>query len=1422
MSAQDTHDVAHKVLKENDPANDVSAAVSTREAGLEQEVEKTLEDQLLGRLSPQHLQELRDASLSDEYILKMACRTVRRCVDALPSSLEYLEGNATWDTGLLYDLELCDGVQTAIIKVPPGFETSSGDTEAKYISPGKFHDPDKVVSFAWRRKINEDTERVLLVEGVKQSAAAEEHLKDEKTAVVFFNGVNAADIGGKGGDSEPFKALYRSIKGLDVVIAPDADAGTNARVYDGVRGLGELCESSAKSVKYLVLPNFPGAAKSAGLDDYLAFQEPRDRAEAMSVLLEKHVLGKPAKKKPRYKKEAPSEEELAKKAGTRKVVSAPVSDGMLRYRGLLDVYEKTLFGVTLFSQDGVLYEAVKRGGTVSLSLVSRTRAHALAKDSVLFVDTESEKAKTYTPSMSDSDSALDGAGRSAPEIKGVVHTPLIREDFSFRTEPGFDEASGVFVHLDSSLEGLTVKENVSKERVDECRELILDALADFPFKSGLDRARAVGMVLTLLLRPLLPTSPGQVAFAALPGTGKNLLVNVACIIATGEPCPVLPRVKNNDELQKDLYARVAAKDAAVCFDEVERLDSPPLRAVLTTPKLTGRILGSSETPTVENRLSLFFTGNNIDISNDMGRRVSTVHLALEDATVAPEERGGFKHPELLEYVKKNRKELLQAFYDVIVAWVEADQPACPTYEKAPMGSFERWHRVVGGILYFLGLGDIREDYRALKESLDFDGAANEEYLCWLFEVFGDENFSAAQVVSEVAKDGTAFVPSPRTLPEGVRSISEAKPTEVGTAHRQLLGKPYGGLVLRRRPKSHRNKAAWRYFIEDLDGSGGDGGGGGRGGEAPVPTPPSPTGAGVSATSDESTTVVFDLETGSAEDAVIATDRSFVKIAAYSVNGAEPVVTDDIEALVEVLRGADRVVGQNVVQYDLPLLKRLYDLELDPGVAHDTLILARIVDPPVSGSGKTKSYALDAVAERLGHDGKLLDDGVSALKNLANQYGGFDAIPNDNETYRKYAAQDVKATAELYADLLPQALEAVGEDVIAEEHELAAVLALTEFAGVRVDVDAVEEFLAREAAVKADAYPWLVEHVGVPDEGKKPHTSRAGKAALSEYLEKAGITPPVNAKGNFCFDKDTRRQLVRQHPDNEALLALVKRLDAVSDAETPASTVKAALREDGRVYPSIRVAQATGRLSTRTPAMTVFGSRGDLVEQRTMILPDEGEVLLSADLSQIDQRCLAAGAGDENYAAMFQPGRDSHTELAIRVFDDECRRQDAKALGHAVNYGKGARKFAEDSGLSLEEAEKLLRGFKAEFTQLELLKEKLRNQAKKTGFISTAFGRRVAVNPERAYTAAPAAYGQGTARDVFVKGILALPKDVQQMIRIYVHDEVVLSVPKDRVDEVREAVLSAFCGVELPSVEGARIPVLAEAGDPGKNWAEAGH
>lgn len=72
--------------------------------------------------------------------------------------------------------------------------------------------------------------------------------------------------------------------------------------------------------------------------------------------------------------------------------------------------------------------------------------------------------------------------------------------------------------------------------------------------------------------------------------------------------------------------------------------------------------------------------------------------------------------------------------------------------------------------------------------------------------------------------------------------------------------------------------------------------------------------------------------------------------------------------------------------------------------------------------------------------------------------------------------------------------------------------------------------------------------------------------------------------------------------------------------------------------------------------------------REIFLPEPGHLLISADLSQVDARAIAAWSQDPTYIEIFTSGRDLHAEVAVQVFGDIGMREQAKAIGHGWSYG----------------------------------------------------------------------------------------------------------------------------------------------------------
>ncbi len=1388
MTGKKNPAVASDRTKEADLSN--TSEVGATHAASSVPVQSVLDQ----RLSAEHFTELQASAISDDVIETSGAYTAWER-DDLPDPLLWIGDRDGALPALVFPLTEAGKGNTWQVKPQPGSVTLADGRSPKYIGPSKnsgYPSP----ALVERRAVDDTTRRVLVVEGTKQALAVMS-ATDESTAVYGLSGITSW----MGGDDGPSSA-FQLVGGLPVYIVADADASKNRMVYDGAVGVGELCRQwGASPVRFV---RFPGSGKQ-GIDDVLGGIDSPAQREKMLELWVKQAEDKPAKKRPSLSGTIPTKDTPQGAEGSAKpTISTDLHDDKIWEAVDNAVYEK-FAGKRLFRSDHKLVCLVHRDGRQHLIPVSNALAVDLSAQAIRIVHSTQTKSKVRALSDKDAATIFNGArvGRY-PRIEGIVETPVLTPSGRILSEPGYDEETGLLLDLSDDLDGFHVPDDPSQEEIAAARELLEEVFVDFPFKTEADRTRAIGMVLTLLVRPSCDTSPMHVISANTPGTGKGMLMSAVSMIAHGDKARLQKMPHHDEEMQKVLTSALLAGRTMLVFDETgEGIDSLSLAAMLTSTYYEGRILGESRHVSIKNSACVFAAGSNVAVKKDLGRR--TVMVELKTSLTNPEARDDFTHPDLPGWIKDNRRALLEAAFTLIRAWIVAGEPAPAPGQ--PVGSFEDWYHVVGGVLEHAGRRDLMLGVREQRAQHNESELEDLAHLHWLSENF-HEPFLAYHVECLI-DEAEGFVP----LPSGIQTLEEATAKRLGRVYTRLQDRNLDGFVVTMAGMvNHTKRFEVTYRGPDGDG-GGPGGPNDPDGGSTTP-PPAPDVSGVDADTTDTSTVVFDLETGSADELHTTEDPAWVRLAAYRVDGGEVRTTTDIAGeLLPVLECATTLVGHNITHFDLPALERLYGFVPSPEQrVEDTLVLARLVYPPTKG----KKYHLDAVAQRLGFDGKLLADGDTALKALAKQHDGFDRIPVDDPQYVAYARQDVCATADVHRALVVRV-----QDVryAAYEHEVARVLAGVESRGVRVDVDLVEDTLVHEATVKQEILTWLVDTVGIPNEGKAPWTTKASKEVIQSYLQRYGAELPFTKTGAPSTSKNVFSDLAQSHAGTREVVELCENMAKLLETSSPAATLKKYLRGD-RVYPSIQPSQATGRLSTTKPGMTIFGSRGErLIAQRAMILPEPGERFVSVDLSQIDARCMAAAAGDPAYAALFAEGRDAHTEMAERVFADPGRRSDAKALAHAANYGMGPKSFAAHASVSVKEAEQMLSSLYSEFPGLEAFKERLRRSAKTSGYVRTGFGRRVAVDRSKAYTRAPAAYGQGTARDVFLRGVLALPENVQKMIRIFVHDEVVLSVPADRVEEVRQCVLDAFSSVALPSADGVHVPVLADSAGPGRDWSE---
>lgn len=289
-----------------------------------------------------------------------------------------------------------------------------------------------------------------------------------------------------------------------------------------------------------------------------------------------------------------------------------------------------------------------------------------------------------------------------PEIRplvGVTTTPLLRPDGTVLQEPGYDEQTRMLYR--PRMQYVMVEDRPSSDDARFALEALREAVCDFPFARPEHEAAWLAGVLTMLARPAIPGPvPLFCVDATTRGTGKSRLVDVAVRLALGHDAARMAIPEEDDEMRKRITALVLEGDPAICLDNITRpIVLPSLDAIITSTQWKDRMLGASSSVQAPHRATWWLTGNNIVLGGDLGRR--TIHVRLESNLENPEERTGFKHPELLSWVAQDRKRLLACALTILRAFFASGAPAM----SASWGSFEAWSRVIPSALVWAGMTD---------------------------------------------------------------------------------------------------------------------------------------------------------------------------------------------------------------------------------------------------------------------------------------------------------------------------------------------------------------------------------------------------------------------------------------------------------------------------------------------------------------------------------------------------------------------------------------------------------------------------------------------------------------------------------------------------------------------------------------------
>jgi len=329
-----------------------------------------------------------------------------------------------------------------------------------------------------------------------------------------------------------------------------------------------------------------------------------------------------------------------------------------------------------------------------------------------------------------------------PVLVGIVNTPVFGRGGTLLTTPGYHPDARLLYAPTPGFVVPTIPAKPSVAEIAAARSLLCeDLLGDFPFVGPAEMAHVIALLLLGFLRGMIdgPT-PLHLIEKPSPGSGATLMVDAVATILTGSGASVMTEGRDDDEWRKRVTAKLRQIPAIVLIDNLRaKLDSSAVAAALTAPFWEDRILGASEMARLPIRCLWIATGNNPEFSNEMARRL--LRIRLDPHEERPWQRTGFRHPDLMTWVRANRPKLVAACLTLCQAWIAAGKPR----GARTIGSFENWAHVVGGVLEVACIPGFLGNLDEMMEASDSEGAGWSAFIGAWWDRFGTAEVGAADL-----------------------------------------------------------------------------------------------------------------------------------------------------------------------------------------------------------------------------------------------------------------------------------------------------------------------------------------------------------------------------------------------------------------------------------------------------------------------------------------------------------------------------------------------------------------------------------------------------------------------------------------------------------------------------------------------------
>lgn len=454
-----------------------------------------------------------------------------------------------------------------------------------------------------------------------------------------------------------------------------------------------------------------------------------------------------------------------------------------------------------------------------------------------------------------------------------------------------------------------------------------------------------------------------------------------------------------------------------------------------------------------------------------------------------------------------------------------------------------------------------------------------------------------------------------------------------------------------------------------------------------------------------------------------------------------------------------------------------------------------------------------------------------IKEREQYFGKLSLIQAAQEKEEDFVAYGAALAYVLYAstEIVFDKLKELGMETLYRELEmpLSKVLFDMEKEGVLVD---------REELVRYGES--LVDRI---DELQKAVYEAAGEEfnlnspkQLGEILfGKLGLPGSKKTKSGYSTAADVLEKLSLEYP---IVADILEYRTLAKLKSTYADGLLQCIAEDGRIHTTFQqTVTATGRISSTEPNLQNIPMRMELGRKiRKAFIPKDGYVFMDADYSQIELRLLAHMSGDEQLIEAYKQDADIHRITASKVFHTpleevtDLQRRNAKAVNFGIVYGISSFGLSQDLSINRKEAEGYIQSYFAQYPKVKEFLDITVENAEKDGYVTTMFSRRRPLPEILSSNFMQRSFGkrvamnapiQGTAADIMKRAMLSVWEELraqglESRVLIQVHDELLLEVKKEEVEQVRGILVKGM-------KEAAELSVALEVDvHTGNDWYEA--